>query len=270
MTSSTPPSSSSDLGQAGPSKTTAKKAKTKSTKTKSKGKKRSLEDEDERTSPSKLSRTRLHDDQIRTVLARFDLEAEENLRKLKLDLDMALSQASSSADAKIMSLSKSILGVTVETFLREGNGNVLEFLSSRPAHHLEKSQDEWERAKRTKTWNSSAAAPSADGDRILGDVTASQAMPPTSSSGVAADSEASSKPVKKPPIARQGATTKSSKSKNTGAGPSRATRRASVVVRTQQGEEFDVETASTSQLEEMGLTEKDVTELRAILLKMKA
>ncbi|KAE8220339.1 hypothetical protein CF319_g6118 [Tilletia indica] len=264
LSSSTPPGSSSAL--ASPKKTKATK--------KRKTAKQSAEDK-ENTQP-KASKSKgkasnpIPEDKIRSFLANFDLEAENRFRKLRKELDFMVTKAKHAAETRIESVPSAVREATVEEFVREGKGSVDTFLAKRPARNLEQSQEEWERAKKRKVWDSTDVSSGASTSKGVGGVQVP--VVPSSSSGVAADSEGSIKPVKKPPISRK-ATTKSTKKgsgSGSAAGPSRATRRTSVVLRTQQGDEFDVDMASTSQLEELGLSANEVSSLRAILQKLKA
>ncbi|KAK0535782.1 hypothetical protein OC835_002258 [Tilletia horrida] len=256
LNSSTPPGSSSLLGVPGPSKTTKKR--------KAAGKSSAQEKENRAVAP-RPGKT-LTQDHVRSFLANFDLEAENRIRQLQRQLELSVRSAEHAVYLQLERVPSTVKEATVDEFLRQGNGKIRTFLASRPVKHLDQTQEEWERAKRRKAWDSadapSSGAPSAE----------DEAQPPAAatSSGGAADSEASAKPVKKPPMSRKATGSKTGKAKAGGSGPSRLTRRTSVVLRTQQGDEFDVDTASTSQLEEMGLSEKDVTDLRAILLKLKA
>ncbi|CAD6960888.1 unnamed protein product [Tilletia controversa] len=207
---------------------------------------------------------------IRTALANFDLEAEKRYRQLRNDLDLMVRQAELAAENANERVPKSVLDATVEDFLRGSQGDVNTFLARRPAKHLEQSQEEWDRAKKRKVWDATdvsggGAASSHDVGGVPRPAVAS------SSSGVAAGSEGSVKPVKKPPMSRK-ATTKSSKqgsASGSATGRSQASRRTSIILRRQDGNnELEVNLMSESDLIKRGLRPDEASAMLALIQKI--
>ncbi|KAK0551079.1 hypothetical protein OC846_000830 [Tilletia horrida] len=200
---------------------------------------------------------------IRSLLRKYDIEAERQIRRLTQMQASDITYAQSMSDVRIESIPLAVRQATLESFLREGKGNIQTFLGRQPTQHMKQSQEEWEHAKKRKAWplmDIQSPGPSSD----------AAGPNPASSSGVFADAEASpKKTAKNPPMTRK-TTTKSARAAGAGssAKTGRSTRRASFVLRTQEGKELDVDAASSSQLQEIGLSESDAKMLRDILQRM--